>query len=90
MSRRLPGTFHKQWDRNTYPKRVMAPCLKSQRQLFGVMTGFMLQVFKRVDITSREEEYQLIGSFDKEPDGSVLTPLFSGQPQGGKKPWWSL
>ena len=48
------------------------------------------QVFKRVDITKREEEYQLIGTFDKEPDGSVLTPLFSGRPQGAQKPWWQI
>ena len=48
------------------------------------------QVFKRVDTGRREEEYQLIGSFDEEPDGSKLTPLFSGQPQGVLKPWWQL
>ena len=49
-----------------------------------------LLVFQRVDVGRREEEYQLIGSFDEEPDGSKLTPLFSGQPQGVSKPWWQL
>ncbi|CAK0771691.1 hypothetical protein CVIRNUC_003886 [Coccomyxa viridis] len=47
-------------------------------------------VFQRVDVGRREEEYQLIGSFDEEPDGSKLTPLFSGQRQGVSKPWWQL
>ena len=47
-------------------------------------------MFKRVDVGRREEEYQLIGSFDSEPDGSILTPLFLGQPQGVQKPWWQI
>ncbi len=58
--------------------------------MVSVMPGCVLQVFKRVDITKREEEYQLIGTFDKEPDGSILTPLFSGRPQGVQKPWWQI
>ena len=58
--------------------------------MVSVMPGCVLQVFKRVDITRREEEYQLIGTFDKEPDGSILTPLFSGRPQGVQKPWWQI
>ena len=58
--------------------------------LMNLEIDFILQAFKRVDTGRREEEYQLIGSFEEEPDGRVLTPLFSGQPQGVKKPWWSI
>ena len=38
------------------------------------------QVFKRVDTGKREEEYQLAGSFEKEPGAAEITPLFRPKP----------
>jgi len=34
------------------------------------------EIYKRVDITRREEQYQLIGSYDEEPDPVVITKCF--------------
>lgn len=43
------------------------------------------QVFKRVDLAKREEEFQQIGSFSKEPGPADITPLFKPVP---KAPTW--
>ncbi|BDA45931.1 probable adenylate kinase 5, chloroplastic [Coccomyxa sp. Obi] len=49
------------------------------------------EVFKRVDLGKRTEEYRFVGSFDREPDGSLLTPLFQEQPQKKNSgAWWNL
>lgn len=45
------------------------------------------QVYKRVEVGRREEEYQLVGEFDAEPDGSQLTPLFRAK-QEASGAWW--
>jgi len=48
-------------------------------------------VFKRVDLGKRTEEYVSVGSFDSEPDGRVLTPLFQEQPpKKNSGAWWNL
>ncbi len=45
------------------------------------------QVYKRVEVGRRDEEYQLVGEFDTEPDGSQLTPLFRAK-QETSGAWW--
>ena len=49
----------------------------------------LLQVFKRVDTGKREEEYQLAGSFEKEPGAAEITPLFTPKPTAPRwKRYW--
>lgn len=45
----------------------------------------IFQVFKRIDIAKREEEFQQIGAFDREPGPAEITPLFKPKP---KAPTW--
>ena len=47
--------------------------------------GALLQVYRRVDIGKREEEYQLLGDFDTEPGAAEITPLFRPKE---RKPTW--
>ncbi len=51
------------------------------------MTRARAQVYKRVDVARRVEEYQLCGEFEAEPDGGQLTPLFRAR-QAAAGPWW--
>lgn len=44
-----------------------------------------VQVYKRVDLAKREEEFQQIGAFQKEPGPAEITPLFKPEP---KAPTW--
>lgn len=46
-------------------------------------------MYKRVDLGKRHEEYQLVGTFDSQPDGSLLTPLFQ-QASAKKGAWWDV
>lgn len=51
--------------------------------------GKQWEVFKRADIGRRQEEYQLIGSFDHEPSGAEITKCF--EPKRQPTPpgrWW--
>ncbi|EIE24349.1 hypothetical protein COCSUDRAFT_65858 [Coccomyxa subellipsoidea C-169] len=49
------------------------------------------EVFKREDMGKRTEEYRFVGSFDSQPDGSLLTPLFQEQPpKKNSGAWWNL
>ena len=47
-------------------------------------------MYKRVDLGKRTEDYQFVGSFDKEPDGRLLTPLFQAKPATTGGQWWNL
>lgn len=44
-----------------------------------------MQVFRRVDIGKREEEYTVVGTFEKQPGSAEMTPLFAAKP---KAPTW--
>ena len=48
------------------------------------------QVYKRVDLGKRTEEYQFVGGFDREPDGRLLTPLLQAKPASSGGQWWNL
>lgn len=52
--------------------------------------GNMVQVYKLVPLGKRTEEYQLVGTFDEEPDGRQLTPLFQAKAQATGSQWWNL
>ena len=43
---------------------------------YDVLGNICIQVYKRVTLGKREEEYRLVATFDAEPVGAKMTKLF--------------
>lgn len=46
-----------------------------------------VQVYRRVDLGKRMEEFQQLGTFDEFPDGAKITDLFSKARRGTTSRW---
>lgn len=58
----------------------------------GVVVLFCgLQVWKRQDIGKKEEQYDLLSTFQAEPKGKELNDVFQNKPEeiDPSKPWWA-
>lgn len=67
---------------------------RSSHKKLVLIGGWNVQVYRRADLGRRQEEYQLIGTFDEEPGSSEITKLFNDNQHQREaearqgKAWW--
>ena len=67
--------------------QLMYPIMGAMRHSYGKPW----EVWRRFDLGKKEERFDLVGTFESEPSGQLLSNCFKNKPADtdSDKPWWA-